>query len=366
MNPKLKISKGALISNIQRYRKKTSSSFICPMVKANAYGVGDSLVVRELLNINVTEFGVARVSEGLALRRNFPNDNFEILVFAPLTERTLYEYINSGLTAVVGSENDLKILNELDQDLRRSLKKIHINFDLGMSRLGFSFSETSEVQDTLEKMHLEIGGVCGHFSEAKTFSTENSISENSMKTLIDVAKTLGVPPNKVHAPNTEALNFKSFDVGIRPGIGLYGINGDSHSQSVLSLTAPLVQKRFVEAGDKVSYGGLWTASKKTQIGVFSIGYADGLKRGLSGKIFFQPPGNIQPLGNIEVACPQVGAICMDYAMVDLGLDEDYKLGEEFVLFNDSRGVMNWCEMMNCIPYEILTGFGNRVDRVLVK
>lgn len=360
MQPKLKISKKALISNLLNYRKKTSSSFICPMVKANAYGVGDSLVVRELLNANVSDFGVARVSEGLALRRKFSQDNFEILVFAPLTQTNILDYIRSGLTAVIGSKNDLQILESLGENSRRSLKKIHLNFDLGMSRLGFSIADAPFVKDYVESLKLEVGGVSGHFSEAHTFATSDSASEKSLKRLIEIGCYFNLTVDKVHAPNTEALNFKKFDVGIRPGIGLYGLMGDESSLSALSLTAPLVQTRLLEVGDKVSYGGLWTAKERTQIGVFSIGYADGLKRALSGKISF----NSQETK--KRAYLQVGAICMDYTMVNLGLDADFELGEEFTVFGNSIDLMKWCDIMNCIPYEILTSLGDRVERVLVK
>jgi len=360
MRPKLELSRTALISNLKNYRRKTSSLFICPMVKANAYGVGDSLVVRELLNANVTDFGVARAFEGLKLRRDFPQDNFEVLVFAPLTETSISDYVQSRLTAVVGSKSDLSVLEGLDEHSRRALKKIHLNFDLGMSRLGFSFSEALFVKEFIKKTELEVGGVCGHFSEADLFSAPDSQAESSLKELIEVARLFDVKPERVHAPNTEALNFKNFEVGVRPGIGLYGLKTDHSFESALSLTAPLVQTRVLEVGDKVSYGGLWTTKVKTQIGVFAIGYADGLNRGLSGEIYFSRKKNDKK------AYPQVGAICMDYTMVDLGLDVSFELGEEFTLFDGVSGIKSWCDIINCIPYEILTGLGERVERVIIE
>jgi len=358
MNPKLWLNRNHLLYNLRHLKKHTNSPFVCPMVKANAYGAGDSLVVASLLAAEIKNFGVARTFEAEKLRRNFPNDDFDILVFQPLVSSECESFVQNKLTAVVSSFEDLKLLEALDTSFLKQLKPIHLKFDLGMNRLGFDLSAASEVEELLGKLNLTVGGVCGHFSSAGDYGTVGGKSEGLMADLIKTAHRFNVTESNVHVPNSEALLKGRFDVGIRPGISLYGVaNKDEGLKGALKLTAPVVSVREVKKGDSVSYSGTWSAETSSKLAILPIGYADGLRRGLSNRINFRRNG---------VGCKQVGTICMDYCMVILEKSEQDGLGTDFTLFDeDFDDLYKWSDLLNTIPYEILTGLGNRIERRVI-
>lgn len=365
MQAELTISRKALENNINFFKSKSTSSFLCPMVKSNAYGVGDSLVVGELLDLGVSHFGVARVFEGERLRRAFPSKEFEILVFAPLCASNIGHYVEASLTPVVGTERDLMILSESSKEDLKALSAVHVKFDMGMTRLGFSFDEASCVKEALSSLGLSVSGLCGHFSQAAEVSQPHSHEQQNLEKLKSLASVFNLDKSSVHAPNSEALLSSTFEVGLRPGLSLYGLSSDSKNSEdstlkpVLGLKAPLVHIRRIKAGTKISYGGTWTSPKDTFIGVLLIGYADGLPRGLSGKI---------KLGFEGESFQQVGRICMDYTMVDLGLDSSLKLGQSLTFFGESyqaQALSVWAEELGCISYELLVGLGNRLVRRVV-
>lgn len=355
MNPTLWVNKKALINNLSFFKKRTSSSFICPMVKANAYGVGDTLVVGALLEAGVKHFGVARTFEGEKLRRFFPNVEFEILVFNSLTEESVKECIASNLTPVVGSFADLEVLKSFGLKVLE-LKKVHLKIDLGMTRFGVLISDAKKVKTRLKQMGLEVEGLCGHFPTSEDLCEESGQTAELLKSLLDCAKELDISEERVHAPNSAAIERGDFNVGLRPGIALYGVSQHQEVglQGALKLTAPLVAVNPVLEGAKVSYGGSWTAKATSLIGVLPIGYADGLRRGLSNRITLSLEGQ---------SCPQVGVICMDYCMIDLGVSSKALKGDEVVLFDGSyKNLFEWSKTLETIPYEFLTGLGDRIER----
>ena len=365
LSPELLISREALAHNVGFLKRKTTSSFMCPMVKANAYGVGDSLVVGELLNLGIKNFGVVRVFEGQRLRRLYPQKEFNILVFAPLCVAHLEEYISSNLTPVVGSFEDLKYLEALSLKEKEALGGVHIKFDLGMARLGFEIKEAQSVKDHLKKMSIKVIGICGHFSQADQISVPGSKDFEGLRGLSELSKffELELGLDAVHAPNSVALGLGSFEIGSRPGISLYGLSDEEevskNLKPALSLKAPLVYVRQVKAGTKVSYDGLWQSLKDTTLGVLFIGYADGLPRGLSGKIDVEFEGE---------SFPQVGLICMDYTMVDLGPNSCLKARDQLTLFGEShnhRALSQWASSLGCLTHELLVGLGDRLRRRIV-
>ena len=97
----------------------------------------------------------------------------------------------------------------------------------------------------------------------------------------------------------------------RIGAGLVGID-ESHTaplRPALTLTAPLVQVRAVDAGTPVGYGHSWHAPRDTRLGLLALGYADGLPRLASNRAEVLVGGRRHSV---------VGRISMDMTIVDLG------------------------------------------------
>jgi alanine racemase len=157
----------------------------------------------------------------------------------------------------------------------------------------------------------------------------------------------------------------AFDM-VRPGIAVYGqtpipARGDMGLRPAMTLTCPVAYVRSLKAGDGVSYGHTWIADSDTTVALIPLGYADGVFRGLSGRISVLINGRLRP---------SVGRICMDQFVVDLGPGPvDVREGDEAILFGPGdRGeltAVDWAELLGTIDYEIVTSPRGRVYRVYV-
>ena len=142
----------------------------------------------------------------------------------------------------------------------------------------------------------------------------------------------------------------------RLGLGLYGINPRNNAiiNNVSTLRTTILQLREVKAGDTVGYSRRGTIEHDSVIAAIPIGYADGLNRRLGNR-------NGYCLVNNQRA-EYVGNICMDVAMIDVtGID--CHEGDSVEIFGDNLPVTVLSDALQTIPYEVLTGISNRVNRV---
>ena len=142
----------------------------------------------------------------------------------------------------------------------------------------------------------------------------------------------------------------------RLGLGLYGINPRTNKiiSNVSTLKTTILQLRHVPAGDTVGYSRKGTIDHDSLIAAIPIGYADGLNRHLGNR-------HCYCLVNGQKA-EYVGNICMDVAMIDVtGID--CKEGDSVEIFGDHLPVTVLSDVLDTIPYEVLTTISNRVKRV---
>ena len=142
----------------------------------------------------------------------------------------------------------------------------------------------------------------------------------------------------------------------RLGIGLYGVDPrDNRMLSTVStLKTTILQMRHVPAGETVGYSRKGKIERDSVIAAIPIGYADGLNR---------------HLGNRHGYClvhgqkaEYVGNICMDVAMIDV-TDIPCVEGDQVEIFGEHLPVTVLSDILDTIPYEMLTGVSNRVKRV---
>ena len=63
--------------------------------------------------------------------------------------------------------------------------------------------------------------------------------------------------------------------------------------------------------------------------------------------------------------PTIGNICMDMCMLDVtGLD--VKVGDTVTIFGEDPTITDLAEILDTIPYEILTSVPRRIQRIIVK
>jgi alanine racemase len=167
-------------------------------------------------------------------------------------------------------------------------------------------------------------------------------------------------PHKIlrHICNTagiERYTDAQYDM-VRLGVGLYGVNPFTNEMlhNVSTLKTTILQIRDVPQEDSVGYSRKGRLMRDSRIAAIPIGYADGLNRHLgNGKGYCIVNGK---------KAPYVGNICMDVCMIDV-TDIDCKEGDKVIVFGDELPVTVLADILDTIPYEILTSVSTRVKRV---
>jgi alanine racemase len=145
--------------------------------------------------------------------------------------------------------------------------------------------------------------------------------------------------------------------GISPGPDVDDLAGEL--RPVLSLTARVSFVKRLAAGERLSYGLRHTLPADANVATVPLGYADGVRRGLSN------------IGEVLIGGkrrPIIGTVTMDQLMVDCG-DDAVRPGDEVVLIGGQRDeritAEEWARHLGTIGYEIVCGIGPRVPRRLV-
>lgn len=388
MNQKafLEVNLDAIASNFQAIQENLNSEdFLCPMIKDNAYGHGLVPVGQALESVGAKNLGVFQVEEGLSLRKSGVKS--KILIFGDYDLGASEVMLEHHLTPVVSSWRQVEVLIKMNRQFKFKNSKtqipIHIKFDTGMSRLGFSEREVSKVENFLiENKRFLFEGLLTHLVSAEDSLSLDSRTQAQLESLRKVVLKMKIKPHVIHSLNSAAILSKvksrshsylnQSKWGLRPGLMIYGLNplkGKSPFPLVeaMSLRSKPLLIRKVKKGSTVSYAGTWTAPQDSYIAVLPIGYGVGFARALSNQCFGICEG---------LVCPQVGNICMDLTMFDVTpLIKKYTIDQLYekeitLLGNDAHGnkisASTLAKTIGTIPWEILVRFQERLPRIYLK
>lgn len=353
------LSAAALKHNLKLIRQRLQpTTRLLAAVKADGYGHGAALIAQLLAQAGVDWFGVATAEEALTLREGGIGGH--ILIFSPVYEQ-LAALLQAGIRLTVADGESWRALRAAMPQGGRP--RVHLKVDTGMGRLGLAPERALPLAIELAEAGV-LEGVWTHFASADDPDDRFTRAQLArFRGFLAALERAGMRP-LAHASNSAAIFSQPqahLDL-VRPGIALYGYPSSPHIaelaptlQPVMRLTARVTFVKRVDAGTPISYGGLWRAPRPTTIATVRFGYADGYPRGLSGKAEVLIHG---------VKRPVVGRICMDQLMVDVG-ELPVKLGDEVTLFGPELSAELLAQALDTIAYELLTGVGNRVRRVLV-
>ena len=355
----LEVNLGALVKNFNYYRSllKPETKMVC-MVKASAYGAGSIEVARTLQEHHVDYLAVAVADEGAELRK--AGITASILIMNPemTAFKTMFDY---KLEPEVYSFHWLEALIDAAEKEGITNYPIHIKLDTGMHRLGFSPLEIPALIRRLKNQNALIArSVFSHFvgSDAEQF---DAFTRQQIETFLKASGELQAAfPHKIlrHICNSAGIErFPGIQLDmVRLGLGLYGINPITNAvmHNVCTLKTTILQIHDVPADETVGYSRKGHLSRPSRIAAIPIGYADGLNRHLGN-------GHCYCLVNGKKA-PYVGNICMDVCMIDV-TDIDCKDGDKVEIFGDNLPVTVLSDVLETIPYEVLTSVSNRVKRI---
>lgn len=356
----LEVNLGALVENLNYYRSfmKPETKLVC-MIKADAYGAGSVEIAKTLQDHRVDYLAVAVADEGATLRRNGITANIMIMNPEMTAFKTMFDY---DLEPEVYSFRLLDALIKAAEKEGITDYPVHIKIDTGMHRLGFDpLHDMDALISRLKHQSAVIPrSVFSHFVGSDSDSFDD-FSAHQFELFDKASKQLQAAfKHKIlrHIDNSAGIeHFPNRQLDMcRLGLGLYGIDSRNNEiiHTVSTLKTTILQLRRVPAGDTVGYSRKGTIDHDSIIAAIPIGYADGLNRHLGNRRGYC-------LVNGKRA-GYVGNICMDVAMIDVtGID--CKEGDTVEIFGEHLPVTVLSDILDTIPYEVLTCISNRVKRV---
>lgn len=356
----LEVNLGAVVENLNYYRSlmKPDTKLVC-MIKADAYGAGSVEIAKTLQDHRVDYLAVAVADEGATLRRNGITSNIMIMNPEMSAFKTLFD---NDLEPEVYSFRLLDALIKAAEKEGITDYPVHIKLDTGMHRLGFDpLKDMDELISRLKHQNAIIPrSVFSHFVGADSDGFDD-FSAQQFELFDKGSKQLQAAfKHKIlrHIDNSAGIEHfpeRQLDM-CRLGLGLYGIDSRNNEiiHTVSTLKTTILQLRQVPAGDTVGYSRKGKIEHDSIIAAIPIGYADGLNRHLGNRRGYC-------LVNGKRA-EYVGNICMDVAMIDVtGID--CSEGDSVEIFGEHLPVTVLSDMLDTIPYEVLTCISNRVKRV---
>ena len=360
----LEIDLSALKNNYAVLRSKIpSKTLLLAVVKAFAYGSDAIVVAKFLENLGADYFAVAYVSEGIALRNAGLKTPILVLHPQPVNFKKAIEY---KLEPSLYSEKVLTTFLAVAVEMNQTAFPVHIKFNTGLNRLGFSTSATADTAAILARESaLSVKSVFSHLAASEDLQERNFTAkqiDTFSKTCNVFEGIYGKVPIR-HLCNTSGvINYPeaAFEM-VRCGIGLYGFGNSAKNNfdlmPVLALKTVISQIHDLKKGESVGYNRSYIAADSKKIATLPIGHADGI-----GRQYGNGVGSVNIHGQ---KAPIVGNVCMDMVMVDIS-QIDCKEGDSVVVFDSFTTAEQLAESAQTISYELLTSLSQRIKRSIIE
>ena len=357
------INLSQIIENYKIYKNQLpDNTKVMAVVKADAYGHGDTEVAELLQKEGVTDFAVATLDEAVRLRTSGIQGQIFVLGYTPINQaQNLIEY---DITQAVVDENHAKLLAKLGPRL-----KAVFALDTGMNRIGLDADYPDFCEEVIRKYSDKfcLQGIFTHLCTADSMDKEAvEFTNNQIKKFEEVAKRiedLNLP--YVHCLNSAGGLWNKCEKSVfaRLGIILYGLKPSYQNQlpegikPALSWYSVVSMVKNLHSGETVGYGRTFKAEWEMKIATVCVGYADGYNRLLSNNFYVLINGKRAAV---------LGRVCMDQIMVDvsdiLGVEMGTKVtllgqdGDEIITADDMA------DAIGTIGYEIVCNISKRVER----
>ena len=364
--PTAEIDLDAIAHNVRILREHAGSAQVMAVVKADAYGHGAVEVGRAALAAGAAELGVTTVGEALDLRRAGITAPVLAWLHPPGTE--FAAALAADVQIAVSSTGQLDAVLAAARETGVTAT-VSVKIDTGLNRNGVTAADFPALVTALGRAVAEgaarVRGLMSHLSHGdEPGHPNNDRQAAALRAALEVARRGGVPFEIAHLANSPATLGRpdlAFDL-VRPGVAMYGLDPIGRDGfgliPAMTLKAPVLSVKSVRAGDGVSYGHAWTAPVDGSVALIPLGYADGVFRGLSGRMDVAINGR---------RYRNVGRICMDQFVVDLGPGPvDVGVGDEAILFGPGTSgeptAQDWADLLGTIHYEVVTSPRCRVVR----
>ncbi|KUH73627.1 alanine racemase [Mycolicibacterium novocastrense] len=356
--PQAVVDLDAIAHNVRLLRDLAGTAQVMAVVKADGYGHGATQVSRVALAAGASELGVATIAEALALR----GDGITAPLLAWLHPPGI-DFAPAVAADVQIAVSSVRQLDELIDGVARAGRGalVTVKVDTGLSRNGVGRADYPAMVAALKRAQaddaISVRGLMSHLVHGdQPDDPLNDLQAQRLSEMRTYAAERGVQFEITHLSNSPAAMTRpdlAFDL-VRAGIAVYGQTpiperGNMGLRPAMTLKCPVALVRSIRAGDGVSYGHTWVADRDTTVALLPVGYADGVFRPLSNRFDVLINGR---------RCRNVGRICMDQFVVDLGPASGVTEGDEAILFGPGTHgeptTQEWADLLGTINYEIVT------------
>jgi alanine racemase len=353
-----RIAPAALRHNYRLAKLHAPSAKAWAVIKADAYGHGQWRAV-EALRGEADGFALLECDNAIALREAEVRQPLLLLegIFSVRDARAVIEY---DLTSIVHCIDQLEMLIAASREApRRGTQrqqnplKIYLKLNSGMNRLGFTARQLPPVLETLRQFPQHEVTLMTHFADAD--------GERGIAWQMDRFKAMtGHWPGLVSLANSAAIlrHPQAQADWVRPGIMLYGASPFADQaaaalglQPVMTLQSAIIGVQNLLAGDRVGYGGTFTAARNMRIGIVACGYADGYPR-------HAPSGT--PILVMGRRTTTLGRVSMDMLACDLTDIREAGIGAPVTLWGDGLAADEVATAAGTIAYELFCALAPRV------
>jgi len=353
-----------LKTNVRGLRDRGGDARLLAVVKGNAYGHGAVPVARAALEAGAWGLGVVSVDEGEELRR--AGITAPVLVLGSSTAAMAHRIVAASLRPMAGSR-DFALAVAAASASAGVETPLHIKVETGLNRFGALPDEAVALAEELRGVPgIQVEGVATHLASVdegdKTFTHEQHMAFRKASDRLP-----WVPLH--HISSTGAvLDLPGLNHGlVRCGIGMYGyypseeVSRSVELQPVMSLRSRIARVASLEPGQSVGYGRTWTAERPSRVALVMAGYADGIRRALSGRGVALVRGR---------RVPYAGRVAMDMLMLDITDIPELDTDDEVTLLgeqgSDAITADELASLCGTISYEVLAGIMHRVPRLFIR
>jgi alanine racemase len=343
-----RIDAGAIERNCARLRE-LSATELCAVVKADGYGHGALTAARAAQAGGASWLAVATAVEARDLRA--AGIAGPLLVMGALS--------NTELSIAMEARADVAVWRRAFLDRLPDDARVHVKLDTGMGRLG-----SRDADEVLEvaRAAQDRGMLTGAMTHFATADDDPGFAREQLGGFMAFAREL--PEHTLlHAANSAgAIGIPDARLGmVRCGVAIYGLDPfqetpDRHLlEPAMTLASYVAEVKPIAAGESAGYGRKFVAERDSWVATIPIGYADGVRRGLTNNADVLIGGRRRPL---------IGTVSMDNITAEL--DGPVERGEEVVLIGAQGGERILAEevaaRLDTINYEITCGISARVPR----
>lgn len=343
------IDRAALAHNLARVRALAPGREVCAAVKADGYGHGAATVAHALADADA--FAVSSLDEAMHLRWTGVRQPI-VMLSQPLDSEVCATAAAHDIRPVVFDVTQLDTLSAY----AGPMLSVWLKLDSGMHRLGFPAENARMLADRAARWKaVRVLGWLTHLACAD--DVNHPLTARQIACF--EASTDGLPGRRSIANSAGVLAWPDSRADmVRPGIMLYGSSPMHHAsvadyglRPAMHLTAPLISRRRVAAGEPIGYGATWRAPEPMDVGVVGIGYGDGYPR-------HAPSGT--PVAVRGTRIPLVGRVSMDMLTVDLRAVPEAGVGDRVTLWGPGVPADEVAEAAGTIAYELFCRLTPRV------